>query len=119
MSGTANATWLIPTTPWLGAWLSAIDVAATPTSVPARNRARPRMSSSCCSDRVESASAHCALRPVRAGAADDDHDQPERQIDHDDLTDAVETGGGGRPLPRIDRALERKPRPVKQPDEQR
>src|SRR5215470_1661208 len=47
MSGTANATWLMPTTPRLGLWFWAMDVAVMPTSVPATNRARPRMSSSC------------------------------------------------------------------------
>src|SRR5262249_8709998 len=48
MSGTANATWLMPTTPRLGPWFWAMDVAAMPTSVPATNRRRPRMSSSLC-----------------------------------------------------------------------
>jgi hypothetical protein len=36
------------------------------------------------------------LAPVAPTAADDDDEQAERQVDGDDLTDAVEAGAGAK-----------------------
>jgi hypothetical protein len=59
------------------------------------------------------------LAPVAPTGADDDDEQAERQVDSDDLADAVEAGAGARPVFDIDGAFERQPRAVEQPDEQR
>ena len=59
------------------------------------------------------------LAPVAPTAADADDEQAERQVDSDDLVDAVEGGAGTRPVLDIYGAFERQPRPVEQPDEQR
>jgi hypothetical protein len=58
-----------------------------------------------------------SLAPVAPTAADDDYDQAERQVDTNDLPDAVEAGAGARPVLDIDGAVERQPRPVEQPDD--
>src|SRR5438128_4653612 len=61
----------------------------------------------------------CELAPIAPTAADDDDEQAERQVDSDDLADAVEGGAGARPVLDIDCAFERQPWSVEQPDEQR
>ena len=47
-----------------------------------------------------------SLAPVAPTTADDDYDQAERQIDTNDLPDAVEAGASARPVLDIDGALE-------------
>jgi hypothetical protein len=47
------------------------------------------------------------LAPVAPTGADDDDEQAERQVDSDDLADAVEAGAGARPVFDIDGAFER------------
>ena len=59
------------------------------------------------------------LTPIASAGADDRDQEAERQIDRDDLPDAVEIGACCRPVSRIDRALELEPRPVEQPEKQR
>src|SRR6266436_157383 len=58
------------------------------------------------------------LAPVAPTGADDDDEQPERQIDGDDLADAVEAGASTRPVLGVNSPFEREPRSVEQPDEE-
>ena len=52
------------------------------------------------------------LAPVAPTGADDDDEQAERQVDGDDLADAVEAGAGARPVLSVDGPFEYPPRSV-------
>src|SRR5262249_43777321 len=52
------------------------------------------------------------LAPVAPTGADDDDEQAERQVDGDDLADAVEAGAGVRPVLSVDGPFEYPPRSV-------
>src|SRR5262249_34563721 len=54
----------------------------------------------------------CELAPEAPTGADEDDDQAERQVDADDLADAVEANAGARPVLSINGTFECQPRSV-------
>jgi hypothetical protein len=68
---------------------------------------------------AETTAVRLELPPIAPTAADHDDEQPERQVDSDDLADVVEGGAGAWPVLDIGCAFERQPWSVEQPDEQR